>query len=230
MHSRHTSVTYRVAVRALVAAGAVLAAVSLAATAGGSGSAPASLRLDGVPFRPELALTSAQQQRGLMFRKRAPQDGMLFVFPRATTGGFWMKNTLVPLTIVFFDTAGKSVRRLTMTPCRKDPCRDLRPGAPVPLRTRAPCERRAAGKAPRPAERAQATAPARRLIDPCAASSLSVSPRRPCFSSSQEAKRSSGSSSSSIPATTCARTRRRSRSGPARRCARSRTAAARAES
>jgi len=105
-----------------VAAGAVLAAVILAATAGGSGSASASLRLDGVPFRPELALTSAQQQRGLMFRKRAPQDGLLFVFPRATSGGFWMKNTLVPLTIVFFDTAGKSVRRLTMTPCRKDPC------------------------------------------------------------------------------------------------------------
>ena len=105
-----------------MAAGAVLAAVSLTATAGGSASAPASLRLDGVPFRPELALTSAQQQRGLMFRRKAPADGMLFVFPRATSGGFWMKNTLVPLTIVFFDTAGKSVRRLTMTPCRKDPC------------------------------------------------------------------------------------------------------------
>ena len=120
-HSAHI-VTYRVVVRALVAAGAVLAAVSLTTTVGGSASAPASLRLDGVPFRPELALTSAQQQRGLMFRKRAPADGMLFVFPRATSGGFWMKNTLVPLTIVFFDTAGKSVRRLTMTPCRKDPC------------------------------------------------------------------------------------------------------------
>lgn len=128
MHSRHTSVTYRVAVRALVAAGAVLAAVTLAATAGSAASAPASLRLDGVPFRPELALTSAQQQRGLMFRKRAPADGMLFVFPRATSGGFWMKNTLVPLTIVFFDTAGKSVRRLTMTPCRKDPCPIYAPG------------------------------------------------------------------------------------------------------
>lgn len=120
--------TYRVAVRALVAAGAVLVAVSLTATAGGSASAPASLRLDGVPFRPELALTSAQQQRGLMLRRKAPADGMLFVFPRATSGGFWMKNTLVPLTIVFFDTAGRSVRRLTMTPCLNDPCRIYDPG------------------------------------------------------------------------------------------------------
>ena len=119
---------YRVAVRALITAGAVLAALSLTTAAGGSASASAALRLDGVPFRPELALTSAQQQRGLMFRKKAPADGMLFVFPRATAGGFWMKNTLVPLTIVFFDTAGKRVRRLTMTPCRKDPCPIYDPG------------------------------------------------------------------------------------------------------
>ena len=61
-----------------------------------------SLRLDGIVFHPEFALTSAQQQRGLMFRKRAPADGMLFVFRTATSGGFWMKNTRVPLRIVFF--------------------------------------------------------------------------------------------------------------------------------
>ena len=95
------------------------------------------LRLDGVPFRPELALTSAQQQRGLMFRRKAPADGMLFVFSQATSGGFWMKNTLVPLTIVYFDTAGRRVRRMSMTPCRKDPCRIYDPGKPVPLRARA---------------------------------------------------------------------------------------------
>jgi uncharacterized protein len=44
------------------------------------------------------------------------------VFSSDTTGGFWMKNTLVPLTIVFFDAEGKRVRRLSMTPCRRDPC------------------------------------------------------------------------------------------------------------
>jgi uncharacterized membrane protein (UPF0127 family) len=47
---------------------------------------------------------------------------MLFVFGSDTTGGFWMKNTLVPLTIVFFDRNGKRVRRLSMKPCRADPC------------------------------------------------------------------------------------------------------------
>jgi uncharacterized membrane protein (UPF0127 family) len=57
-----------------------------------------------------------------MNRRRAPVDGMLFVFPEDTTGGFWMKNTRVPLTIVFFDAEGKRVRKLSMAPCRSDPC------------------------------------------------------------------------------------------------------------
>jgi uncharacterized protein len=94
----------------------------LAAAARGDATATATLRLDGVTFHPELALTSAQQTRGLMFRKQAPSDGMLFVFRRASVGGFWMKNTLVPLEIVFFDTRGRAVHRFLMAPCRKDPC------------------------------------------------------------------------------------------------------------
>ena len=95
---------------------------ALAVGASGTGSATARLKLDGVPFRPELALTSAQHSVGLMNRKRAPRDGMLFVFGQDTTGSFWMKNTLVPLTIVFFDRNGKRVRRLSMTPCRQAEC------------------------------------------------------------------------------------------------------------
>jgi uncharacterized membrane protein (UPF0127 family) len=110
----------------LLAAIAALLAAALAAT--GAASPSPALRLDGVPFRPELALTADQRALGLMHRKRAPKDGMLFVFPRDTTGGFWMKNTLVPLTIVFFDAQGKRVRKLRMTPCRRDPCRIYEPG------------------------------------------------------------------------------------------------------
>jgi uncharacterized protein len=110
-----------------VAFGLLLAAV-LAAAAVQARSATTTLRLDGVRFDPELALTSAQRQHGLMFRRKAPADGMLFVFARATTGGFWMKNTLVPLTIVFFDSRGKHVRKLSMTPCRKDSCPVYDPG------------------------------------------------------------------------------------------------------
>jgi uncharacterized protein len=104
---------------------AALAAVLVAAACSapeGSSSTPTTLRLDSVPFRPELAVTDDERSRGLMNRRRAPADGMLFVFRRDTSGGFWMKNTLVPLTIVFFDAEGKRVRRLSMTPCRRDPC------------------------------------------------------------------------------------------------------------
>jgi uncharacterized protein len=87
-----------------------------------SAAATGELRLDGVRFQPELAITPGQRTRGLMFRRKAPADGMLFVFPTATTGGFWMKNTLVPLTIVFFDSRGKRVAKLRMTPCRTASC------------------------------------------------------------------------------------------------------------
>ena len=110
----------------LVAACSLVTALALASTA--APSPTTALRLDGVPFAPELALTSAQRQRGLMFRRKAPLDGMLFVFREDTSGGFWMKNTLVPLTIVFFDRTGKRVRKLSMRPCRKDPCAIYDPG------------------------------------------------------------------------------------------------------
>ena len=100
----------------------------LVAGATPSDSRTAVLRLDGSPFRPELALTSVERSLGLMHRRKAPADGMLFVFPTATTGGFWMKNTLVPLTIVFYDSRGKRVRRLSMRPCRTASCPVYTPG------------------------------------------------------------------------------------------------------
>ncbi len=119
---------YRVAVRAAIAVGVVLAAAAIAAGgAGAPGHATAAVRLDGVPIRPELTMTPRQRQLGLMHRAEAPTDGMLFVFPETTTGGFWMKNTLVPLTIVFFDSTGRRVRKLSMTPCVEDPCRIYNP-------------------------------------------------------------------------------------------------------
>jgi uncharacterized membrane protein (UPF0127 family) len=114
---------------ALVAVGGVLA-VGAATTldSDAAETSTATLLLDRTSFRPELALTPEQRSRGLMHRRRAPEDGMLFVFPETTTGPFWMKNTLVPLTIVFFDSLGFRVRKLRMTPCRRDPCRLYNPG------------------------------------------------------------------------------------------------------
>jgi uncharacterized membrane protein (UPF0127 family) len=108
----------------------VLLVVVLAAPAAGTGApdVTAKLRLDGIPFRPEVARTTEQRARGLMHRSRAPKDGMLFVFRDDTTGGFWMMNTLVPLRIVFFNAEGRRVRQLRMSTCPDGDCPSYEPG------------------------------------------------------------------------------------------------------
>jgi uncharacterized membrane protein (UPF0127 family) len=55
-----------------------------------------------VRVRVELALTPEQQERGLMFRRELARDsGMLFVFPESEIHSFWMKNTPLPLDMIF---------------------------------------------------------------------------------------------------------------------------------
>jgi len=116
----------RIVAVAVVLVGLVAGGTLHAAT--DDGVASARLTLDGVAIRPELAVTPGQRSVGLMNRTQAPRDGMLFVFRYPSSGGFWMKNTLVPLTIVFFDAYGKRVRRLSMVPCKNDPCAIYDPG------------------------------------------------------------------------------------------------------
>jgi uncharacterized membrane protein (UPF0127 family) len=58
-------------------------------------------------FQVEMATTPQEQETGLMFRPSVPADGgMLFVFPSAQPEPFWMKNTLVPLDMVFINPDG----------------------------------------------------------------------------------------------------------------------------
>lgn len=53
-------------------------------------------------FRVEVARTSAEQARGLMYRRElAPDAGMLFVNRRARVANFWMKNTFIPLDMIW---------------------------------------------------------------------------------------------------------------------------------
>jgi uncharacterized protein len=130
----------RIAALALPAAVAA-AALAIAGIAGGSappretadafprGKAVITTKARRVVLDVEIASRPEQWQLGLMHRTRLPaRAGMVFLFPRPTRGGFWMKNTRIPLSIAFFDGRGRILRILDMRPCVADPCRVYEPG------------------------------------------------------------------------------------------------------
>jgi uncharacterized membrane protein (UPF0127 family) len=87
---------------------------------------------DGTSITAELARTDAERQRGLMFRDRLLTDqGMLFVFETEYPYSFWMKNTLIPLDILWLDKDRKIVHiAKNVPPCREDPCPSYPPDRP----------------------------------------------------------------------------------------------------
>ena len=81
-----------------------------------------------VRIEAELAYTDATRSRGLMFRESLASDaGMLFLFPSLEIQSFWMKNTLIPLDILWLNERKEVVYLLTAQPCRKDPCDSIVP-------------------------------------------------------------------------------------------------------
>jgi uncharacterized membrane protein (UPF0127 family) len=102
-----------------------------------AGSAQQPQRLDAITLnagmhniRAEVAATPAQRQQGLMYRRDLAQhEGMLFVFPQASTQCFWMRNTPTPLSIAFLRDDGSVVNILDMAPhseanhCSSEPVR-----------------------------------------------------------------------------------------------------------
>lgn len=61
-----------------------------------------------ISFNVEIADDDIERARGLMFRRELAQGkGMLFIYERPSPVSFWMKNTLIPLDIVFIDDTGE---------------------------------------------------------------------------------------------------------------------------
>ena len=71
----------------------------------------------------EVARTPEARAMGLMGRTELGEGGgMVFLFDAPTMGAFWMKDTLIPLSIAFWDEGGRITDTLDMRPCRSDPC------------------------------------------------------------------------------------------------------------
>ncbi|MGH2527894.1 MAG: DUF192 domain-containing protein [Actinomycetota bacterium] len=71
----------------------------------------------------EMARTPKARAVGLMGRTELGEGGgMVFLFDEPTTGAFWMKDTLIPLSIAFWEEDGDITDILDMRLCRSDPC------------------------------------------------------------------------------------------------------------
>ena len=71
----------------------------------------------------EIADDNYERQQGLMFRKSLNEnDGMIFIFENENYQSFWMKNTLIPLDIIFINTDLEIVDIKNAVPCKADPC------------------------------------------------------------------------------------------------------------
>jgi uncharacterized membrane protein (UPF0127 family) len=117
---------------AVLAAVISLAAIALASCRGAAdrpqkGLKEINLSCRGIEISAEVARTEDEMAKGLMFRTELPDGkGMLFAYTADQRLSFWMKNTLIPLSIAFIASDGTIVEILDMTPRSLAPLRSTR--------------------------------------------------------------------------------------------------------
>jgi hypothetical protein len=81
------------------------------------------IELDNKKIFVEIADSPEERAKGLMYRQELPEDsGMLFIFEQEDLQSFWMKNTLIPLDIIFINKDLTIVDTLPAQPCTQGPC------------------------------------------------------------------------------------------------------------
>ena len=74
-------------------------------------------------YQLEIADTNRRKTQGLMYRKTLDQSaGMLFVYNQPGDYRIWMKNTLIPLTVIWLDEQARIIDKKILQPCRSSNC------------------------------------------------------------------------------------------------------------
>jgi uncharacterized protein len=110
---------------------ALLVLLVLASSCGGGETTKATIETEGgeVTIDVEIADEPGERRRGLSGRTSLPEGaGMLFLYAEDSRGGYWMKDTLIPLSIAYLDAEGRILAVLDMEPCQADPCPAYDPG------------------------------------------------------------------------------------------------------